>query len=250
MNSSDFDHRRMERAADKASDLRRLVEDLETFSYGISHDLRAPLRAITGFSTVLIEEHSSTLNDEGRDYLNRIKTASRRMDQLIQGVLNFSQSSKGELMLVLVHPTAVIKEIIMIYPNLDPAFLTVKISPILPPVLANEAALIQCISNILSNAAKFGATGIKPEVIVSSSLNEGVVRILFKDNGIGIAPENHTRIFEMLNRVDQSREGNGIGLSVVKRTMERMGGRVGLESELGKGTTVWMDFPSSAPRGN
>ena len=234
-----------QRGANRTSRLQGLLEDMETFSYGISHDLRAPLRAITGFSDVLIEEHSSSLNAEGKEYLKRINAASRRMDQLIRDVLNFNQTSKGDLVLVPVNPVSLIKEVIAIYPDLDASLISITVGPVIPPVLANEAALVQCISNILRNAAKFGVDGIKPEVIVSSTLTHGAVRISFKDNGIGIAPENHSRVFEMFERLDQKHEGTGIGLSVVKRTVERMGGRIGLNSELGKGTTVWMEFASA-----
>ena len=105
--------------ADRTSKLQGLVEELETFSYGISHDLRAPLRAITGFSNILLEEHSSALNAEGLEYLNRINAASRRMDQLIRDVLNFSQTSQGDLVLVPVNLSSLIKEVITIYPDLD-----------------------------------------------------------------------------------------------------------------------------------
>ena len=230
---------------DRTSTLQGLLEGMETFSYGISHDLRAPLRAITGFSSILIEEHSSALNAEGKEYLNRINAASRRMDQLIRDVLTFNQTSKGDLVLASVSPLSLIKEVIAIYPDLDSSLITITVGPVIPPVLANEAALVQCISNILTNAAKFGPTGIKPEVIVASTLKDGVVRISFKDNGIGIDPENHFRVFEMFERLDRKHQGSGIGLSVVKRTIERMGGRVGLTSQLGQGTTVWMEFAAA-----
>jgi signal transduction histidine kinase len=153
--------------ADRTSKLQVLLEGMETFSYGISHDLRAPLRAITGFSNILIEEHSSALNSEGKEYLNRINAASRRMDELIGDVLNFNQTSKCDLVLGSVDPVSLIKEVITIYPGLDASLITITYDAAISPVLANEAALVQCISNILTNAAKFGAVGSKPEVIVS-----------------------------------------------------------------------------------
>jgi len=233
--------------SDRASHLDALVQqrtqklvetigELETFSYSISHDLRAPLRAMMGFANALREDYGQKLNVEANLYLERISSASRRMDELIKDVLSYSQVSRAELVLQRIEPGTLISDIVSTYPHLAPSEITITVEPALPAVLANEAALTQCIANLLGNAAKFVAPGVKPHVDISADTGDGFVRLLFRDNGIGIAPENLTTVFEIFKRVTQDHEGTGIGLSIVKKAVERMGGKVGLESKLGRGS--------------
>src|SRR6201999_12213 len=122
----------------------------------------------------------------------------------------------------------------------------------LPAVMANESALTQCIANLLGNATKFVAPGIKPQVDISAESGDGFVRLLFRDNGIGIAPENFVNVFEIFKRVSTDHEGTGIGLSIVKKAVERMGGAVGLQSELGHGSvfSLKLQAASMAKRGD
>jgi signal transduction histidine kinase len=117
----------------------------------------------------------------------------------------------------------------------------------LAPVVAHEASLTQCLSNLLGNAVKFQPPGCKPKVRVQTTRTNGTVRIWIEDNGIGIDPKNHLRIFNIFERVHgpAQYEGTGIGLSIVKKTVERMGGSVGLESALGLGTRFWIDLPAA-----
>jgi signal transduction histidine kinase len=115
----------------------------------------------------------------------------------------------------------------------------------MPRVLANSAALTQCVSNLLSNAVKFVAPGVKPVVRISTQLANGRVRIWFKDNGIGIKEEDFNRIFEIFQRVDRSHEGTGIGLAIVKKAAERMGGSVGVDSKPGQGASFWLDLQAA-----
>jgi signal transduction histidine kinase len=114
-------------------------------------------------------------------------------------------------------------------------------------VLGHEAALTQCISNLLANAVKFVPAGTEPRIRVWTGSQNGSVRIWFEDNGIGIAPENHCRIFNIFERVhsDSEFEGTGIGLSIVKKAIERMGGDVGVESEPGRGSRFWIALPNT-----
>jgi signal transduction histidine kinase len=112
-------------------------------------------------------------------------------------------------------------------------------------LMANEAALTQCISNLLGNAAKFVAQGVKPVVRIWAEEAEGRVKLWFKDNGIGIAPQDYQRIFDIFQRVDRSHDGTGIGLAIVKKAAERMGGKVGVESTFGQGTSFWLDLQAA-----
>ncbi len=217
----------------------KLVEtigELESFSYSISHDLRAPLRAMMGFASVLRADYGSQLDAEANRYLERISSASHRMNDLIRDVLNYSQVSRAELVLQRIEPEKLISDIVSTYPHLDPSEVTITVAAALPAVLANESALTQCIANLLGNAAKFVAPGVKPQVDISAETGDGFVRLRFRDNGIGIAPENLTSVFEIFKRANRDHEGTGIGLSIVKKAAERMGGTVELESQLGHGS--------------
>jgi PAS domain S-box-containing protein len=217
----------------------KLVEtigELEAFSYSISHDLRAPLRAMMGFASILRADYGPQLDAEANHCLERISSASRRMDELIKDVLSYSQVSRAELVLQRIEPERLIADIISSYPHLASSEVTIRIASSLPAVLANESALTQCIANLLGNAAKFVAPGVKPQIDISAETMGGFVRLRFRDNGIGIAPENLTSVFEIFKRATSDHEGTGIGLSIVKKAVERMGGTVDLESELGRGS--------------
>jgi len=138
-----------------------------------------------------------------------------------------------------------VKEIIYSYPDWQPPKADIQIEGPLPRVMGHEGFLTQCISNLLSNAIKFVAPGTMPQVRVYAEDRDRFVRIFFKDNGIGIAPEHHARIFRMFERVYPATEyeGTGIGLTIVRKAVERMGGSIGFESEIGKGSTFWIDLP-------
>jgi PAS domain S-box-containing protein len=226
----------------RTADLQASVAELEAFSYSISHDMRAPLRAMLGFSEILQEEYGPKLDEKANRFLDRIRTASMRMDNLIQDVLSFSQMTHLELPLQPIDPLKVIHEIIESYPNLRSSEIGVLLPAKLPAVLGNEAYLTQCISNILGNAAKFVAPGVKPVVRVRVEEADGRVKLWFKDNGIGIKEQDFQRIFEIFQRLDRVHEGTGIGLSIVKKAAQRMGGRVGVESTSGQGTSFWLDL--------
>jgi PAS domain S-box-containing protein len=231
--------------AERTTKLQDLVAELEAYSYSVSHDLRSPLRAIMGFSQIIQEDHGSHLDPEGKRYLERINLAGKRMDELITDVLTYSQVSRTELALLSLSPYEVIREVVETYPHLNASKIDLNIQGDLPLVLANKAALSQCVSNLIGNAAKFVAPGVKPRVEVSAEKLPGFVRLWFKDNGIGMEPKNLSMVFEIFQRVDQSREGSGIGLAIVKKAVERMGGKAGVESDLGKGSAFWIELPAA-----
>ena len=231
--------------AARTADLQASVAELEAFSYSISHDMRAPLRAMLGFSEILQEEYGPQLDEKANRFLGRIRSASSRMDNLIQDVLSFSQMSHLELPLQPIDPLKVTREIIESYPNLRSSEIGVLLPAEMPLVMGNEAYLTQCVSNILGNAAKFVAPGVKPVVRVRAEEAEGRVKLWFTDNGVGIKEEDFKRIFEIFQRLDRVHEGTGIGLSIVKKAVQRMGGRVGVESKPGKGTSFWLDLQAA-----
>jgi signal transduction histidine kinase len=136
------------------------------------------------------------------------------------------------------------REIVDSYPDLHEAGATILVQSSIPPVIANTAALTQCISNLLSNAVKFVAPGIAPRVVVRAEKKSDYVRLWFEDNGIGISEEGQKRIFRLFQRLNPAAqfEGTGIGLTIVRKAVERMGGNVGVESQPGAGSQFWIEL--------
>jgi PAS domain S-box-containing protein len=236
--------------AQRTADLKVTVQELEAFSYSIAHDMRAPLRAMQGFAKLLSEEHSAQLNDLGKTYLKRLWASAGRLDALIQDVLNYSKIARAEMSLDAVDAEGLLREIIESYPNLQAVRANICVAGPFVRVRANRAALTQVIANLLGNAVKFVKKGVAPEVKVWSERPlDGSVRIWFEDNGIGMRPESVERIFLMFQRLNPQSEydGTGIGLAIVRKTMERMNGKVGVESALGQGSRFWITLkPATA----
>jgi PAS domain S-box-containing protein len=233
---------------ERTEKLRETVEDLEAFSYSIAHDMRSPLRAMQGFAEMLRERLGPDMPPEVNDYTQRISTAAKRLDQLIQDVLNYSKMVRAELPLAPVDPESLIREIIESYPNLQSDGATIQIQPGISSVIANKAALTQVFSNILGNAIKFVAPGVRPQVAIwaePSVLDSApAIKLFFKDNGIGIRREHQDRLFDMFQRLNprDHYEGTGIGLAIVRKAMQRMGGKIGVFSEPAKGSTFWVEL--------
>jgi signal transduction histidine kinase len=232
------------RVAERTATLQETISDLESFSYSLSHDLRAPLRAMQTYAGILVEEASDQLSPAGKEYLRRIQIAADRMDRLIRDVLVFSRVAREQMPLERVEPGSFIVSVIESYPGLNDAQAEIEIVNPLVPVRANPAALTQCVSNLLGNAVKFVAPGVKPKVRIWSEVKGGVVRLFVRDNGIGIPSDAHEKIFGMFYQIDQAFGGTGVGLAVVRKAAERMGGTVGVESTPGVGSTFWLELPS------
>lgn len=230
---------------ERTAELRDTVAELEGFSYSVSHDLRAPLRAMQSFAQLLAEDYATALDETGRDYLKRIVNASHRMDQLIHDVLVYSRVARTELALEPVDLERVIDGVVESHPQLQANAADVTIARPLPAVLANEAALTQCLANLLSNAAKFVAPGTRPRIEIDAVEASGRIRLRVRDYGIGIAPEFHQKIFGVFERLSRDYEGTGIGLAVVRKAAERMGGSVSLQSEVGAGSTFTLELAAS-----
>ncbi len=237
-----------ERVRERTAKLQETIKDLETFSYSITHDMRAPLRAMQGFSKLLIETHRQNLDDDGVEYLTRIADASNRLDMLIRDVLSYSNIVRAELKLVPVDTDKLAREIINVYPDLHPSRADILIPAKLPVVMGNEAFLTQCLSNLLGNAVKFVPAGTYPHVELSAERFNGHVRLKVVDNGIGIPPEYQHRLFTLFHRAQNKYPGTGVGLAVVRKAVERMGGRVGVESAAGQGSTFWIELREADPQ--
>jgi PAS domain S-box-containing protein len=233
--------------ARRTVELRDTVAQLEAFSYSVVHDLRAPLRAMQGFARLLQKEFGSQIPAPAHDYLDRIVGSSQRMDQLIQEVLAFSSVARARLDLHPVDMRKLVDAILHSYPALDPANGQIEIDGDLPVLLANEAALTQSIANLFENAFKFVSPGTRPRVRIwcePTTLPDGSsgARIYVRDNGIGIPRESQAKIFEPFERLNENYPGTGIGLAIVAKAIERMGGKLGVQSEPGKGSTFWIEL--------
>jgi PAS domain S-box-containing protein len=229
---------------ERTASLAEMVAELEAFSYSMVHDLRAPLRAMDGFAMLLKDEFGPSVGDRGRDYIHRIVASAKRLDQLIQDALNYSKIAGGHLRTEPVNVEALIREIIDTYPNLRAHRETIHVELPLPRVVANPALLTQCVANLLDNGVKFVLPGKTPQIKIWAEPRTGCVRLNFRDNGIGIQPNARDRIFQMFERLHgpQQYEGTGIGLAIVRKGVERMGGRTGVDSTPGSGSCFWIEL--------
>lgn len=220
------------------------------FSYSVSHDLRAPVRAIGGYVDALTEDLHGRVAAHDVNYLERIREATQRMDALIHNLLAYSRLGKEELAL---EPVALPR---VVHDAIAPLELTladkhahvqVRLPDGLPEVIGHPVTLAQAIGNLVLNAATFVPPGREPEVTLDAEARNGRVRLWVRDNGIGIDPEHHALVFMPFQRLHSARDypGTGIGLAMVRRAIERAGGEVGVESSVGEGSRFWIELPAA-----
>lgn len=236
---------------ERTGSLQEMVAELEHLSYSIIHDMRAPLRAIRSFAALISQQEGQHLNPSSLDLFERIMAATDRMDLLITGVVSYSRAMRQEMKLEPVALGEVLRDIIRSYPELEPGVAEVRLEGEFPLVLGNKAGLTQCFSNLLNNAVKFVKAGEKSRVRVWAEVTgqPAVARVWIEDNGTGIPRDGQQKIFQMFHRMHgKEYEGTGMGLALVRKVVERMGGRVGVESEPGKGSRFWLELPLAASR--
>lgn len=233
-----------QRVLERTAQLEEANQQLEAFSYSVSHDLREPLRVIEGYAQAILDDFSSEPIAQG--YLQRIIVGTQRLETLIQNLLTYSQLSREDIPLQPLSLATVIQEVLA---QLEPAIAeqqaTITVTDSLPAVQANYATLIQVITNLLSNAIKFVPPNVQPQVQIRAEERENQVRLWVEDNGIGVPLEFRDRIFQVFDRLHGSDiyPGTGIGLAIVRKGIERMGGRVGLEALSNQGTCFWIELP-------
>lgn len=242
---------KMRRSAERNEELEQVNRTLESFAYTVSHDLRAPLRNMQGYVRALTEDCADRLHENGRGYLRSIEEVATKMDVLIGDVLEFSRIARVELPREPVNLRATVEEACALLKNVaDEKGATVS-TEIAPDwvVSAHHQTLVQVLTNLLSNALKFVPAGLKPEVrLWAERRNSSRIRLWVEDNGIGIDAANHQRIFEVFHRLhgEEMYPGTGIGLALVKKSMERLGGQAGVQSSVGKGSRFWIELPAQA----
>jgi PAS domain S-box-containing protein len=232
---------------DRTAALQRIVADLEGFSYTLVHDMRAPLRSISGFAELLAVDHGEQLNVEGKRHVSRIQYSAARMDQLIVDILAYSQLSRTQPDLRDINLDETIRDILKSQAEFQLDQADIEVEATLPFVRGNDALLTQCFSNLLHNATKFVAPGVRPRIRISSLVRGDVARIEIADNGIGVAPEAFGRIFEPFRREHAHYDGTGIGLAIVQKVVEQLHGRVGVDSEPGQGSRFWVELKLTSP---
>ncbi len=236
----------------RTAELRASNAQLETFVYSIAHDLRAPLRSMQGFAQLLVQDHLGDLNLQGRDYANFINTAAQKMDRLLADLLAFSRISQQNIPLAPV-PLAIVVQGALADCEAEIYDSQARIESHLPwpTVLAHAPTLRQVLVNLIGNAVKFVAT--RPPIVRLRAEERpgGIVRIWVEDNGIGIHEEFQERIFQVFQRLHTtSYAGTGIGLAIVQKGVERMGGRAGVVSKPGEGSRFWIELAKARPTGS
>jgi light-regulated signal transduction histidine kinase (bacteriophytochrome) len=229
-------------------ELRRSNADLEQFAYIASHDLQEPLRMVASYTELLEERYKGRLDERADKYIFYAVDGAKRMQRLVADLLAFSRVGSQGKPLKPVDTAAVLAEVLRVLgPRLREAGADVQADP-LPPVMADEDQLFQLLQNLVGNALKFRSEA-PPRIRISAVREGDAWRFAVADNGIGIEPQYSERIFQMFQRLHERGryEGSGIGLSIVKRILERHGGRIWLQSTPGQGSTFFFTLPALAP---
>jgi PAS domain S-box-containing protein len=219
---------------------------LEAFSYSVSHDLRAPIRAMQGFANVLLDDYGPKLDEMGRECALRIVTAAERMDTLVHDLLVYSRLGHTALELTPISVKETVTEALaQLQDEIKRRGATIEVAEPLPIVLGHATTLTQVLANLIGNGTKFVRAGHAPRVKIWAELEGTSTTIHVQDNGIGIAPENQGRIFRVFERLHGSDEypGTGLGLAIVRKGVDRMAGQAGLESTVGEGSRFWVRLP-------
>lgn len=233
------------RARRLSLELKLRNEDLESFFHAMTHDLRAPLRAMLGFTEALCEEEANVLSAQGKHYLTVIQAATQQMQELINALIRFARLGRDEIQIQEVDLQLLSEKCLQtLQQEIQQKHAQMTLQKDFPQVRANPTLLEMALINLLSNALKFTAPGVQPRVLLAAHVQGDLCRINVQDNGIGIAPENQPHLFTPFRQLHGMEEypGIGLGLATVRKVVELMGGRVGLQSSLGQGSTFWIEL--------
>jgi signal transduction histidine kinase len=239
------------RVAERTTRLSETLRELETFSFTVAHDLRAPLRAMSQFSDILIEDFGPKLGKEGLDHALRIGQAAVRMDRLTMDLLEYSRLARADLVLGPTDVGTTIQEVLSSMEREAAAKgASLRAETASARVVGNPFLLTRALTNLVGNALKFVRPGVPPQVVVRVTPLGDWVRVWVEDNGIGIDRAHHEKLFRVFERLDPEGPipGTGIGLAIARKAVERMNGLVGLESEPGHGSRFWIELPGAPTR--
>jgi PAS domain S-box-containing protein len=241
--------------------LTEVNRELETFNYSISHDLRAPLRSMSGFAQALMDGDASRLGQQEADYVRRIANSARRMDTLLQDLLEYSRVARASMPPTAVNLDTLVTEIVSLREReIEQSHARIEVKSPLGAVTAHLPTVQQILANLIDNGLKFVSKDKQPHLSIwtepaalnghdskaENTSNGATLRIWVEDNGIGIEKEFHEKIFGLFERLHPSHAfpGTGLGLAIVRKGVERMGGRVGLESQPDSGSRFWVELPA------
>ena len=237
-----------QRVADRTAELEAKHREMEAFTYSVSHDLKAPLRGIDGYSRLLESDHADRLDEEGRFFVSMIRKATAHMGDLIDDLLAYSRVERGRSTPVPLSPASVVATVLdgaQAEAAAGQVTLTRSVEPGLV-VLGEREGLVLALRNLLDNALKF--TAGRPDRAIEVGVRRTAGHALFwvRDNGPGFDMRYHDRIFEIFQRLHRAEEypGTGVGLAIVRKAVERMHGRVWAESVKGQGATFWIELPA------
>jgi PAS domain S-box-containing protein len=236
------------RVHERTAQLEEAISELEAFSYSVSHDLRAPLRAINGYATILAEDHASAIGEDGLRYCDTIIVNTRRMGQLIDDLLSFSRLGRTRLAREPIDMGALANSAFgEITTESQRGAVTFTVGP-LPPATGDPTLLRQVWANLLSNALKFTAGVPEPTITVGWLPGQGETVYSVADNGPGFDMQHSDKLFQVFERLHGGDyEGSGIGLAIVRRAVESHGGRVWAEGAPGEGATFSFSLPAAGP---
>lgn len=230
-------------------DLAMRNEDLETFFHAMTHDVRAPLRAITSFAHLLAEEEAWRMGEQGRQDLGYIQSAAAQMQGIIEGLLAFARVERSQHEIQAVSLAQLVPACLRrLQLEIGQRQAQVVVDERLPEVQGNPILLTLAVTNLLSNALKFLPPGRRPLITIRATTQGERCRLEIADNGIGVPSEDQQRLFQPFVQLHgrEVYEGVGLGLATVRKAVELMGGRVGLTSTRGEGSTFWIELRRGA----
>ncbi|MGZ4988172.1 MAG: sensor histidine kinase [Limisphaerales bacterium] len=236
------------RVSVRTAELEESNRQLEAFCHTLAHDLRAPLRAIQGFSQIALADHGEKIGETGLQNLTRIGSSAEMMGRLIHDLLSYTQLDRTEIALTKINLQEVVDRVLQILaPEIQVKNATIQIVRPLPHVRGDFVLLEQILLNLTSNALKFSRDNVPPQIRIWGEQRNQTVRLSIQDNGIGIPAEyvDEVCLFAPFQRLETRSKypGTGMGLAIAKKSIERLGGRIGVESQQTHGSHFWIELP-------